>query len=277
MQYTELNLESYCPEELEIRKIEEREREIRIWLKSRTKSCVCSRCQKELTQKRATYERKVQDLPILGKQVWLIVKVYEYQCPDCNRPVAESFEDFLKPVSRMTERCAELIVRLALETSCEGASRILQAMGIQYSGDSVIRLLLKRLEAMPEPEVGSVIGVDDFAFKKRNTYGTIIVDAQTHKPAAILDGRDGKALKEWLKRNKQVRIVTRDRASAYAKVIEEELPDAMQIADRFHLHQNFLESIKKVLNSEIPNTVPAEAVDTSSFTEDDKKRTVVIE
>ena len=72
-------------------------------------------------------------------------------------------------------------------------------MGIQYSGDSVIRLLLKRLEAMPEPEVGSVIGVDDFAFKKRNTYGTIIVDAQTHKPAAILDGRDGKALKEWLK------------------------------------------------------------------------------
>ena len=74
MQYTELNLESYCPEELEIRKIEEREREIRIWLKSRTKSCVCSRCQKELTQKRATYERKVQDLPILGKQVWLIVK-----------------------------------------------------------------------------------------------------------------------------------------------------------------------------------------------------------
>ena len=154
-------------------------------------------------------------------------------------------EDFLKPVSRMTERCAELIVRLALETSCEGASRILQAMGIQYSGDSVIRLLLKRLEAMPEPEVGSVIGVDDFAFKKRNTYGTIIVDAQTHKPAAILDGRDGKALKEWLKRNKQVRIVTRDRASAYAKVIKEELPDAMQIADRFHLHQNFLEAIKK--------------------------------
>lgn len=276
MQYTELNLESFYPEELEIRKIEERESEIRIWLKSRTKSCVCSRCQKKLTQKRATYERKVQDLPIFGKQVWLIVKVYEYQCPDCNRPVAESFGDFLKPVSRMTGRCTELIVRLALETSCEGASRILQAMGIQYSGDSIIRLLLKRLEAMPEPEVGSVIGVDDFAFKKRNTYGTIIVDAQTHKPAAILDGRDGKALKEWLKRNKQVRIVTRDRASAYAKVIEEELPDAMQIADRFHLHQNFLESIKKVLNSEIPNTVPAEAVDTSSFTEDDKKRAVVI-
>lgn len=261
---------------MEIRKIEEKESEIRIWLKSKTKACVCPRCQKELTQKRATYERKVQDLPILGKRVWLIVNVYEYQCTDCNRPVAESFGDFLKPMSRMTERCSELIVRLALETSCEGASRILQAMGIQYSGDSIIRLLLKRLEAMPEPEVGSVIGVDDFAFKKRNSYGTIIVDAQTHKPVAILDGRDGKTLKEWLKRNKNVKIVTRDRASAYAKVIQEELPDAMQIADRFHLHHNFLEAIKKALNSEIPNTVPAEAMDNASpLTGDDKKRVVL--
>lgn len=78
MQYTELNLQTFYPKELEIRKIEERGREICIWFKSRTKNCVCSRCQKELTQKRATYERKVQDLPILGKQVWLIVKVYEY-------------------------------------------------------------------------------------------------------------------------------------------------------------------------------------------------------
>ena len=73
-----------------------------------------------------------------------------------------------------------------------------------------------------------------------------------------------------------MKVVTRDRASAYAKVIQEELPDAMQIADRFHLHQNFLEAIKKALNSEIPNTVPEEAVDTPSFTEDDKKRAVLI-
>ena len=276
MECTELKLQSFYTEEMEIHKIEERENEIYIWLKSKTKSCVCSHCQKELTQKRATYKRKAQDLPIFGKSVWLIVNVNEYQCPECNRPVAESFGEFLKPVSRMTERCLDFIVRLALETSCEGASRILRAMGIQYSGDSIIRLLLKRLEAMPEPEVGSVIGVDDFAFKKRNTYGTIIVDAQTHKPAAILDGRDGKTLKEWLKSNQHVKVVTRDRASAYAKVIQEELPDAMQIADRFHLHQNFLEAIKKALNAGIPNTVAAEAVETSSFTQDDKKRAVLI-
>ena len=72
-------------------------------------------------------------------------------------------------------------------------------------------------------------------------------DERTHNPIAPLDGRDGKSLLKWLKENKHIKVITRDRASAYAKVIEEELPGAMQIADRFHLHQNLLQAIKKAL------------------------------
>ena len=59
-------------------------------------------------------------------------------------------------------------------------------------------------------------------------------------------------LKEWLKNNKHVKTVTRDRASAYSSAIQEILPDAMQIADRFHLHQNLLEAIKNTVNSVLP-------------------------
>ena len=66
---------------------------------------------------------------------------------------------------------------------------------------------------------------------------------------AILDGRDGKTLKEWLSKNKHVKAVTRDRASAYSAAIKEILPDAMQIADRFHLHQNLLEAIRNTISS----------------------------
>ena len=107
----------------------------------------------------------------------------------------------------------------------------------------------------PEVPCGSIIGVDDFAFKKRHTYGTIIVDETTHKPVAILDGRDGKTLKEWLSKNKHVKTITRDRASAYSAAIKEILPDAMQIADRFHLHQNLLEAIRNTINSVLPNDI----------------------
>ena len=70
--------------------------------------------------------------------------------------------------------------------------------------------------------------------------------------------------------------MTRDRASAYAKAIQEELPDAMQVADRFHLHQNFLEVIKKILNTELPAAVAAETVENSSPEGDDKKRVFLI-
>lgn len=97
-----------------------------------------------------------------------------------------------------------------------------------------------------------MIGVDDFAFKKRFTYGTIIVDEETHRPVAILDGRDGSSLKEWLRKNQHVKAVTRDRASAYSSAIQEILPDAMQIADRFHLHQNLLKAVRSTVNSVLP-------------------------
>lgn len=159
---------------------------------------------------------------------------------------------FLSYYGRMTERCADFVCMLAMETSCEGCARICRAMKLQISGDSVIRLLTKRYRLHPVEKCGSAIGVDDFAFKKRHTYGTIIVDEATHRPVAILDGRDGMTLKEWLKNNKHVKTVTRDRASAYSSAIQEILPDAMQIADRFHLHQNLLEAVKSTVNSVIP-------------------------
>ena len=86
-------------------------------------------------------------------------------------------------------------------------------------------------------------------------FRTLIVNEKTHEPVTLLDGRNGDTLREWLKNNKNIKVVTRDRASAYAKVISEELPDVMQVADRFHLHQNLLEAIKKALNYELPATI----------------------
>ena len=71
-------------------------------------------------------------------------------------------------------------------------------------------------------------------------------------PVAVLEGRDRAALKAWLQNNRHVTTVTRDRASAYAKAVEEVLPDCMQIADRFHLHQNLLETVKNIVNVTVP-------------------------
>ena len=253
-----ISLQNYYPSKLQIVECIETEEKITLKLKSCSHNCICPKCGAITSQCRGTYNRRVQDLPILGKNVELLINAREYQCtnPECAViSLAESFNGFLNFYSRMTERLADFICTLALETSCEGCSRVCRAMGIKISGDSIIRLLLKRYESQPKKICGSVVGIDDFAFKKRHTYGTIIVDEKTHTPIALLDGRDSQTLKMWLKQNQHVKAITRDRAGAYASAINEALPSAMQIADRFHLHQNLLETIQNVLQGNIPANI----------------------
>ena len=259
----ELDMQEYYPKELRIAAVDQDESQILLKMYSYTKSCKCPKCGCESPHKHGTYERKVQDLPILGKCTYLLVNAFEYQCdnPKCDvTTFAESIDGFLSHFGRMTERLAEFVCGLALETSCESCASILNKVNVKISGDTVIRLLTKRYTAQPVSECGNTVGIDDFALKKRHTYGTIIVDEATHKPVAVLNGRDGVSLKEWLRQNKHVTAVTRDRASAYAKAVEEVLPDCMQIADRFHLHQNLMDAVKKILGREIPATtaVPIE-------------------
>ena len=252
-----LDMQEFYPETLQIAAVDQNTSEISFQMYSYTKSCKCPKCGVESIHKHGTYERKVQDLPILSKRTYLLVNAFEYQCdnPVCDvTTFAESIDGFLSHYGRMTKRLADFVCDLALETSCESCAKILQKMNVRISGDTVIRLLTRRYAAQPAPECGNTVGVDDFAFKKRHTYGTIIVDEVTHKTVAVLDGRDGASLKEWLEQNKHVTAVTRDRASAYAKAIEEILPDCMQIADRFHLHQNLMDAVRKILGREIPAT-----------------------
>lgn len=252
---TKLNLQSFYPRELEIKRVEEKSDELVIYMHSRSKSGICHRCGCKLHKLHGTHHRRVQDLPILGKRVILDMQINDYQCTSdmcVSFASTETFEGFINYNSRMTERLADFISLLALETSCESCARIMQSMNVKISGDTVIRLLTKRYAEQPIPVCGQTIGVDDFAFKKRQTYGTIIVDEATHKTLAVLEGRDADTLKEWLKQNKHVTAITRDRASAYAKAVEEVLPDCMQIADRFHLHQNLLEAVKNTVNSVVP-------------------------
>ena len=174
-----LCINSFYPEtELNVTEIQEYEKQILIRMKSISKDCRCPKCGCITDKYHGTYIRKVQDLPILGKMVQLEICSHEYECRnnDCEvTTFAETFDGFLNTYSRMTERCADFICTLAMESSCEGCARICKALGIKISGDTVIRLLLRKYEVLPGPEVGDVIGVDDFAYKKRHTYGTIIV------------------------------------------------------------------------------------------------------
>jgi len=150
-----LDLKPFYPMDLlNITSVTYTDESIKIKMKSKTHSCECRKCGETATHYHGTYTRTVQDLPILGKKVALEITSYEYHCenPQCEATsIVEDFDGFLSYYSRMTERCEDFICTLALETSCEGAARICKSMGIKISGDTIIRLLIKKYEQQPVP------------------------------------------------------------------------------------------------------------------------------
>jgi hypothetical protein len=94
---------------------------------------------------------------------------------------------------------------------------------------------------------------------KGTGWGSIIIcEGEAGRPIALLPGRDGVSLREWLQKNKQVKIVTRDRANAYASAIKDTLPEAAQIADKFHIFHNLLDAVKDVVKTILPERIPVD-------------------
>ncbi len=233
----------------------EDQKTLHIYAKSKPHSCKCPKCGKESNVLHATYQRTMQDTPIHCKQTYLHTNVYKYECQnaDCNCKVFMEDLPFAKASQVRTDSLNALILGVSMFLSNEGASKVLSLLGVQISNDSIQRLY-DRIEFVDNPDVEAV-GIDDVAIRKGQTYATAIYDLKDHHLIALLNGRDADTLKEWLKGHKKIRLVARDRASAYAAAINEILPECIQVADRFHLLQNLLGYLKDIFKEEMPSNV----------------------
>ena len=125
------------------------------------------------------------------------------------------------------------------------AARLAQQLGMSTIPDTLLRRVRGATEEpVPPPRF---VGIDDWACKKGQSYGTILIDLERRQVIDILPGRDGEALKHWLKANPQVEVITRDRWSAYAQAASEAAPQAKQVADRWHLLKNLREAVERLL------------------------------
>ena len=213
---------------------------LNIFIKSREHSCVCPQCRKESRHLHSTYVRKIQDVPIRCKPTYLHINVYKYECDnsECETKVFTEQLSFVGTSQVRTDALNTLILGMAMFMSNEGASSVLKLLGITVSNDTIQRLY-DRIRFDDNPDIEAV-GIDDVATRKGQTYATVVYDLKDHHMIALLDGRDGPTLREWLKQHKKIKVVARDRASAYAKAISEVLPECVQVADRFHLLQTLM-------------------------------------
>ncbi|MBZ9640587.1 ISL3 family transposase [Streptomyces sp. PSKA30] len=204
----------------------------------------CPVCGTPTAKVHGYHGRTVADLPVDGRQVVVHVRVRRLVCPvlGCRRQTfREQIPGLLKRHQRRTVRLAGQISQVARELCGRAASRLAEVLAIPVSRSTALRML-RRLP-MPETAVPRVIGVDDFALRRRHRYATIIIDAQTSRRVAVLPDREAATLESWLREHPGVEVVCRDGSAAYAEAVRRALPDAVQVSDRWHLWRNLCDKV----------------------------------
>ena len=116
---------------------------------------------------------------------------------------------------------------------------------------------------MDHPRIGgilSALGIDDFAMRRGDKYGTIFVNVETGKPLDLLPDRTAEAVLPWLASHQEIEVVSRDRASAYADAVKQALPHAVQVTDRYHLIQNLREHLQRFLDRKRPRDAQRDCI-----------------
>jgi transposase len=154
-------------------------------------------------------------------------------------------DEWLPASARRTKRLSETLNEAGITAGGQAGSSLLHTFRVVASRDTVLRTL--RAVPLPERDTPRVLGVDDWALRKGQSYGTILVDLEKRRVVELLPDRQAETLSAWLQDHPGVEIVTRDRSGAYAHGISAGAPHAAQVADHFHLLQNLTEATAQVM------------------------------
>lgn len=206
----------------------------------------CPTCGRPSDRVHSHYTRTVADLSWRGRRVILRLTVRRFRCRTggCERSIfCERLPAVLAPHARTTDRLAEAHTAIGFAVGGEAGSRLAERLAVPTSPDTLLRRVKSSpLPAHPTPRV---LGVDDFAFRRSKTYGTILIDLERRAVVDLLPDRTAGTLAAWLTARPGVAVVSRDRASAYAQAVREAVPTATQVADRFHLLMNLREAVER--------------------------------
>jgi transposase len=208
----------------------------------------CPVCQTPSAAQHSRYQRVIRDVPCGDYALRVQLRTRRFFCrqQDCTRRIfTERFPSFLLPRARMTERFRAALLALSATTAHEAAQRLAGLLHLPTS----VTTLHRQLGRQRPPILADLtkIGMDDFAFRKGKTYGTVIVDLESHQIVDLLEDRSSVTVETWLRGHPHLCVISRDRAGEYAQAADRAAPQAVQIADRFHLLVNAGECLERFI------------------------------
>lgn len=219
-------------------------------LKMRTDSkfAVCPSCSKNSKRVHSRYFRLLSDLPWAGIEMKIHLQVRRFFCEEgsCNQKFFTERLDGLKSHCRRTNRFTNHLLAIGMKTGGNAGAKLANSLGIPTSATTILRILHGAQNF--EFETPRILGVDDWAFLKGRKYGTILVDLEKQRPIELLPDRQAETLEKWLNQHPGVEIISRDRASAYSEGASKGAPNALQVADRWHLLKNITDAVKRLMD-----------------------------
>lgn len=208
----------------------------------------CPSCRTDSGRVQSHYTRRLHDLPAGGRPVHLVLYVRRFFCSKstCTQKIfAERLPELCHPHAQCTIRLQEALSQPGLVLGGQAGARLGSELGILGSRDTILRLV--RHHPLPDPPAPRRIGLDDWAWKRRLRYGTLICDLERSVPIDMLPDRSVEVVAAWLAAHPTVELVSRDGSSEYASAIKKGAPQARQVSDRWHLTKNLAGCVSVVL------------------------------